>query len=535
MKTGRNVFLTGAAGSGKTHVLNGYIAHCRAHRIPIAVTASTGIAATHIGGVTAHSWSGIGVRTDFPQKEIAAIAARRKKKLQNAAVLIIDEISMLSARALSAIDAVCRHARENDAPFGGMQVVFSGDFFQLPPVSRETKEEYAYESESWRDADLRTCYLTEQHRHDDEQMSAILNGIRERRNMENIAAALRARHCEPKEECTRLHTHNKNVDEENARKLDLLPGNPRVFQAALAGRAAARDALLRSVLAPENLALKKGAVVMFVKNNPAAGYHNGTVGVVENFERDIPLVRTKEGKIIAAHREEWRIENEEGKTIASLSQIPLRLAWAMTVHKSQGMSMSAAEMDLSRCFVPGQGYVALSRVRTLSGVYLRGMSREALAVDPRAADFDARAQGESKRWERAFDALSEEKIAHMKEEFILACGGTLEEREPEKEKVSTYEKTRTLLSEKSSIADIAAKRGLTEGTIISHIEKLARTDGDLDISFLKPPEEDFTRMARALKNARGGRLSAAHRALKGKYSFDDLRIARIFLEKESGE
>ena len=181
LKSGRNVFLTGQAGSGKTYVINSYIRRLRACGIPVAVTASTGIAATHIGGVTIHSWSGIGIKESLSDQDIDLIAQKEHvfKNITSAKVLIIDEISMLSAATLDMIDRVCKAVRWDPRSFGGLQVVLCGDFFQLPPVSSSSDtKRFAFAASAWKQADFAMCYLETQYRQNDVTFSDILNQLR---------------------------------------------------------------------------------------------------------------------------------------------------------------------------------------------------------------------------------------------------------------------------------------------------------------------------------------------------------------------
>ena len=182
LKAGHNVYLTGAPGSGKTYLLNEYIRFLKKKRIFVGVTASTGIAATHLGGFTIHSWAGIGIEREISDAEVKLIATKRRvaKRFAQAKTLIIDEISMLDADRLDLIDRVARAARGSSRPFGGIQTVFCGDFFQLPPVAKEGEPppRFAYHSSVWEQMNLKICYLHEQHRQGDEKFIQVLNAIR---------------------------------------------------------------------------------------------------------------------------------------------------------------------------------------------------------------------------------------------------------------------------------------------------------------------------------------------------------------------
>ena len=389
LKTGASVFLTGEPGSGKTHTINSYVEYLRSHDIEPAITASTGIAATHIGGMTIHSWSGIGIAKELSPHDLTRIAEKSylAKRIKKASVLIVDEVSMLDARTLSLVEAVVKKIRGNDMPFGGLQTVLIGDFFQLPPVTRgDEKTQFAFDSESWTNLSPTICYITEQHRQDDREFLDVLNGIRSNSFQEvhfnHIESRLTSKDQIPSG-ITKLFSHNANVDQVNDRELAKLSAKGQKFEMAGKGPKKLTETLKKGCLSPETLELKIGAVVMFTKNNPREGFVNGTLGKVIGFDNDssYPIIKTRSGKNIDAEPMDWTVE-ENGFVRAKITQIPLRLAWAITIHKSQGMSLDAAVMDLGSVFEYGQGYVALSRVRNLSGLHLLGINDHALLVHP---------------------------------------------------------------------------------------------------------------------------------------------------------
>ncbi|MGZ5917342.1 MAG: ATP-dependent DNA helicase [Methyloceanibacter sp.] len=422
LKTGASIFLTGQPGSGKTHTVNRYIQALQRQGVEFAYTASTGIAATHGHGVTIHAWSGIGVRDTLSRSDLDGLSTNKRLagRIERTRVLIIDEISMLPAHALTLVDAVCRHIRGSAARFGGMQVVLVGDFFQLPPVVRRQADtallplaeagdsvsaEFAHASSAWKDLAPTVCYLAEQHRQSDAEFLDVLVAMRANACTATHHQCLAARRIERDRlppGCTRLFTHNAAVDEINQNELAKLGGKPHLFAMLAKGPEPFVRTLQRGCLSPEQLELKQGAVVMFTKNDPAGRYVNGTLGIVEDFEpeRGHPVVRTCSGKRILAEPTKWKID-ENAKERASITQVPLRLAWAITVHKSQGMSLDAAVIDLSRAFEYGQGYVALSRLRSLSGLHLLGLNERALLVHPLAVEKDAEFRAASEAGLRA--------------------------------------------------------------------------------------------------------------------------------------
>jgi len=439
LKTGANVFLTGEPGAGKTHTINSYIQYLREHGIELAVTASTGIAATHIGGLTIHSWSGIGIKKTLTKYDLDKIASNEYvgKRIRKAKVLIIDEVSMLQAETLSMIDAVCREVKQSDDAFGGMQIILVGDFFQLPPVEKRFSEEqaklyeekklqFAYEANIWGRAQFVVCYITEQFRQDDKEFLDILCAIRKNKVEEKHRRSLGERRLGEKvpENITKLFSHNLDVDNLNTEILNKIKDEQKKFRMETAGKESLVAILKKGCLSPEILELKKGAVVMCTKNNQKERFVNGTLGTVVDFDENsgFPVIKTIGGRNIKIEPMEWVIE-DNGKIKAKITQIPLRLAWAITIHKSQGMSMDAALVDLSAVFEYGQGYVALSRVRRLSGLYLLGINEKALEINPKILKQDGIFLADSKKAQEFFDKLPGEEIKTLHKNFILALGG----------------------------------------------------------------------------------------------------------------
>ncbi|MEY2665593.1 MAG: hypothetical protein RLZZ480_698 [Candidatus Parcubacteria bacterium] len=545
LKTGANVFLTGEPGAGKTYVINRYIAWLEAAGMKVAVTASTGIAATHIGGMTIHSWSGLGVRDQLSAYDLDYIASNEKvvKRAKAAHVLVIDEISMLDGKILDMVDQVLRTVRQSGEAFGGLQVIFVGDFFQLPPITKNgDMMRYAFESHSWDRLKPLICYLTEQHRQEDELLLGLLTSIRRNEIEEDHYTLLQEQkeiayeHLDP----TRLYTHNADVDAVNSAKLAELSGPARTYKMSGMGRKPLVEGLMKNCLSPEVLTLKEDAMVMCTKNNFEAGYVNGTLGRVIRFEEGYPVIETTDGAYIQIKPTTWEIV-EEKKTLASIEQLPLRLAWAITVHKSQGMSLDAAEIDLSKAFVYGQGYVALSRVRSLAGMKILGMHPNALQVDPKIVQQDKRFHSQSEAAEEAFVEMDEKEIADMHERFVVAHGGKVPNPNDvgqtkvssfeRVQKESTYAITKQFLKDKKSLADIVKERGVVESTVWSHIEKLA-ADGDItieDVVHLEPAEwETAKRELYTAMNIHGAeRLKPLYEETKEKYDYNAIRLARV--------
>lgn len=427
MKIGSNVLLTGAAGSGKTYLLNQYISYLRDNNVVVAVTASTGIAATHMDGITIHSWSGARIKKSLDKDELKKVIydPKVRARILAAKVLIIDEISMLDADVFDLIEMLCRTIRKQSSAFGGLQVVLCGDFFQLPPVHKrgEPKPNFAFSSKAWQKLNVVVCYLEKQHRQDDQQFLSILNAIRDSKVSKDIVDVLMQRHQKPIEgvlKPTKLYTHNLDVDAINSLELAQIKLPIHTYEMTSSGDQKLVNQLKKNCLAPENLEIKKGALVMFVKNNFGLGYVNGTLGTVIGFDEnnEYPIIETNKGIRIIAMPTSW-VTEEDDIILAQINQVPLRLAWAITVHKSQGMSLDYAEIDLSKAFIDGMGYVALSRVRSLAGIKLMGFNEQSLKVDQEITLLDQELKELSEQARQELKEIPISKKESAQKAFIL--------------------------------------------------------------------------------------------------------------------
>jgi len=559
LKSGKNVFLTGSAGAGKTYVINQYIQYLRERNVPVAVTASTGIAATHMNGMTIHAWSGIGIKDKLSSADLRNMKEKKylKDKMENAKVLIIDEISMLHKNQLDLVNTVLKFFKDPFLAFGGIQVIFSGDFFQLPPVGNSNerpRDKFAFMSKAWLEAKLAICYLTEQHRQEDNELNTILNEIRNGQVSDTSIALLENASTtvlDTEEAPPKLYSHNRDVNMLNITRLRELDGMSKIFPARTKGNPKLLETLKKSVRADENLELKKGAKVMFVKNNYEAGYINGTLGeVVDYSEEKLPIIKLSDGKQMTVVQEEWAIEDDKGKALASFSQLPLRLAWAITVHKSQGMTLEAAEVDLSKSFEKGQGYVALSRLKSLKGLKLTGFNTTALAVDNLAFKADKRFQELSTEEEQGFNQLTLDKKAIA---FLKHCGGLTEpkdiqrfkkkkkEKKSKLPKQSTYTITKDYILQGLTIDEIADERGLSEGTVMGHFEKIKTLYPEVDISKYKPEATLFRKVQIAHKQILVKKdpeqvredgsvsLKALFEAMNQEVSYAEIKLAMVFI------
>jgi ATP-dependent exoDNAse (exonuclease V) alpha subunit len=543
LKMGHNAFLTGAAGSGKTYVLNEYINWLKGEGVEVGVTASTGIAATHLGGVTIHAWSGLGVRDKLSAYDLEDLESKSYlwKRLDRTQVLVIDEVSMLHHFRLDLIERVLRSFKRNEEPFGGLQVILCGDFFQLPPVSRagEQTSRFAYDSNAWQGLNLKICYLEEQHRQNDPKYLAILNAIRDNDMNEELGEHLQSRlnkkinSIEP----TKLYSHNADVDEENERELAKLPGEVYEYYMNDKGKERIVETLKKGCLAPSVLRLKKGARVMFVKNNYEAGFANGTLGIVSSCDPLGISVRTAKGKLINVVPASWRIE-EEGKVKAEITQFPLRLAWAITVHKSQGLSLDAAEVDLSQSFEKGMGYVALSRVRSLDGLSLKGLNAMALQVNPQVLLKDEEWRRQSRQHVAEMGALDKKDREAKQKRFLtkIAPHHSVRGKDaPSSKKLSTIEKTKMLVEEGKTLHQMMKERNLTADTILDHLEKIKAKEPTLPLQYLG--QDMVVSRAKKIRQAlskngtiNGNYLLGPAKTILGpSFSYEEIRLVRLLM------
>lgn len=395
---GRNVFLTGMAGTGKSYLLRQFIQECatgiRGGTITLGsceprrvdVTAPTGIAALNVGGMTVHRWSGMLLgpcagqsneayaRTLLRDGRPSLMAGRGRVK--RAACLVIDEVSMLCGRQFEFLDYWMRTLRDDPAPFGGCQVIVIGDFMQLPPVRTSEREPYdwCFLSPAWARAEFQQVTLSKVHRQDEPSFIHALGNFRMGQFANGSGELLRGRVVNfPDSNITRLFTHNTQVDKWNTFKLDELAGPETVLEAETSGPETQLEFLTKNLLTPQTLRIKPGCRVMVTRNDSAGQFVNGTIGTVEDIEAEGILLSTNRGPV-RVKQHTWTYDREDSSS-ATFKQFPLRLAYAVTIHKSQGATMDAAYVDIRAAREPGQAYVAISRVRSLRGLNLKEWPR----------------------------------------------------------------------------------------------------------------------------------------------------------------
>jgi len=561
MKSGKNIFLTWQAGSWKTYVLNQYIRRCRAQDLQIAITASTWIAATHIWWITIHSRSGIWIKQTLSDVDVDSIASKTwvQKNIQDTKVLVLDEVSMLSAETIDNIERIIKAVVYDDRPWWGLQVIFCGDFFQLPPVTRhgDTTKRFAFAWSSWNDADLHFCYLSTQYRQEKSVFLSILTELRRgeltHQHLQVLEQRIDAVLNTPS--YVRLYTHNSDVDRVNAAELEKLSGHECVFDAVLKWNKKLSAWLAKWLLSPESLSLKVDAHVLFTKNNTLAWYINGTTWIVTWFDDETwyPVVKTKNWPIVV-EPETWSIENED-ELLASVTQFPLKLAWAITIHKSQWMTLDAAEIDLSRSFTHGQSYVALSRVKSLEWLRLLGLNRQWLQAHPLVLRGDVYFQHQSHILSEIVSSISnkEKEEAHKKyvesswwsyihEKDISYTSQKSKSLKIKQPKINTVLETIKLVENRKSIEEIMELRHLTRWTIIGHITKIVHMFPDIDVAYLQPDTKILAKVQATVdlvskeeKNRTESwslRLAAVYHGMWTTISYEELKLYMAFVEIE---
>ena len=383
------VFLTGRAGTGKSHFIRTLLKEDQ-HR-PQVVLAPTGLAAMNIGGQTVHSFFGLPPRLLLGFKEKPNwFFTQNVRRLSR---IVVDEISMLRADTLDAMDSHLRAARKSVKPFGGVQMLLVGDFYQLPPVVRGDEgrmmEEagygspFAFSAHVLRDAPVSAYELTEMRRQTDAHFISLLQSIRDNNNVRAAVEELNAACCDAPPLPVRpvlLCATNAVADAYNLRGLQSLPGDPKVFEGGFKGELPKSGIPNDRLPAPMTLALKRGARVIFTQNDPAGRWVNGTLGAVLEISDDVVRVQIDGGDEVDVPRSTWpqtrwqwdeKAQEMNMKEEWRYVQFPLAAAWAITIHKAQGMTLDAVEVDLGRgAFAAGQTYVALSRARSMAGLRL---------------------------------------------------------------------------------------------------------------------------------------------------------------------
>ena len=512
-KTDMSLFLTGKAGTGKTTFLREVVRYTKKKCI---VLAPTGIAAVNAGAMTIHSFFQFGlgpfVQGVIEPKFDFRINKSKLELIRHLQLLIIDEVSMVRADLMDHVDVELRRIRRNSKPFGGVQLLMIGDLQQLPPIAHGGEDEllrqyyktlYFFSSAALKSMKYSCIELKNVYRQTDRHFIDILNHARDCTLTSQDISDLNARYIpgfspKPEDGYIRLMTHNRQVDYVNETEMEKLGSKPYTFVAAVTGTFPEE-----SYPTANSLTLKKGAQVMFIKNDPERRFINGTLGEVKSIDKNSIAVRLAEsGTVIDVEPMEWqniRYQfDEESKEISSkqigrFKQYPLKAAWAITVHKSQGLTFDKAIIDVHAAFSPGQAYVALSRCRTLDGLvlsspvsasvfmrdnavdaYMNYISRpvEELAFSSCYEYFEYEKKPESE------DGAPMKKVKVNKEKPKKVNKEEL--RDDTIKKLSTFECSYKLYNQGNTVEQIAEKRGLNRSTIEGHLARYVAS-GDIDV------------------------------------------------------
>jgi len=410
LKSGHNIFLTGSAGTGKTHVIKEF---AKLAGQKVIMTATTGIAALSIGGETIHRFLKLGISSrPFEAAKILSgwdNALRRSGELrfliENLDTLVIDEVSMLRRDQFELIDIILSHIKDSPLPFGGVQMVLVGDFLQLPPVVTnfdlnlysDLSEPFCFQSDLWGQGDFKSFNLIKNYRQDDEKFLSVLESIRYGKITNEVASMLNARvgvALEDGAEPVKLFSHKSAVKKENMNCLSKLSADKLISDAEYSGTKYHVDSLKKDCPADDELYFCDGAQVMMVTNEANGKWVNGSMGIIDKASTADVYIKLYDGSMVTVSPHKWERKvhtimdkNMSTKTVASMTQYPFKLAYASTIHKSQGLTLDAIDIDLSRCFTHGQAYVALSRARSITGLTLRGWNKTSVKVDKRVLDF----------------------------------------------------------------------------------------------------------------------------------------------------
>lgn len=512
-KTDMSLFLTGKAGTGKTTFLREVVHYTKKKCI---VLAPTGIAAVNAGAMTIHSFFQFGlgpfVQGVIEPKSDFRINKSKLELIRHLQLLIIDEVSMVRADLMDHIDVELRRIRRNSKPFGGVQLLMIGDLQQLPPIAHGGEDEllrqyyktlYFFSSAALKSMKYSCIELKNVYRQTDGHFIDILNHARDCTLTSQDISDLNARYVpgfspKPEDGYIRLMTHNRQVDYVNETEMEKLDSKPYTFVAAVTGTFPEE-----SYPTADSLTLKKGAQVMFIKNDPERRFINGTLGEVKSIDKNSIAVRLAEsGTIIDVEPMEWqniRYQfDEESKEISSkqigrFKQYPLKAAWAITVHKSQGLTFDKAIIDVHAAFSPGQAYVALSRCRTLDGLVLSSPVSASIFMRDNAVDaymnYISRPV-EELAFSSCYEYFEYEKKPEP-EEVAPVEKVKVNKEKPKKEKkeelrddtgkeLNTFEYSYWLYNQGNTVVQIAEKRGLNQSTIEGHLARYVAS-GDIDV------------------------------------------------------
>jgi ATP-dependent DNA helicase PIF1 len=390
LESNQNVHLSGAAGTGKSFLMQHFLSG--EDKRTTAVLGSTGVAAMQLNGRTFHSFFQLGIMNDTPDAIVkrALHTATLRDRLCNTDTIVVDEISMLSAETLDVAERIAREARDCDKPWGGLRLVVTGDFYQLPPVvTKGSQLNWAFESDSWNIASFANVELKTIMRTVDKEFIEVLNIIREGTVNEQVRHFLDSRCGKVPDdlEATRLFAKREKVDEFNVRRVNALPGQTNLIPTGYWGRPSAIEQLKKSAPIGDELRIKKSALVMMRTNDVMGRWVNGSLGRVEDLGSNHLNVTLLDGRSVGIEKACFRQYGPDGEVIAQAENYPVTLAYASTIHKAQGATLDRAVVDLTKLWESGHAYTALSRVKSGSGLHIQDWEEKSIRVDMRVREF----------------------------------------------------------------------------------------------------------------------------------------------------
>lgn len=522
-----NVFLTGAAGTGKSFLLDQYLQNKHSEAFPIV--ASTGAAAVLVGGRTFHSFFGLGILEGGVEAAIARALRSRKllNRLNNASCVIIDEISMLSGVTVHAAETVARRARNNELPWGGLRIIAVGDFAQLPPVTPGSMaKDWAFSHPVWALSQFQPALLTTVMRTQDTEFLEILNFVRGGIVNDQVHAFLNGRTFSVAHdiEGTRLYPHRAKADEYNLRRLHAIHGALHSFPTQYEGEERTLDAAKRAIPIPEVLQLKAGALVMMRKNDMTEErrYVNGSLGHIKRIEEQELRITLMNGEEVDVEKQVFSYLDGDGNVAASAWNFPVTLAWATTIHKAQGATLDRMIVDLSALWEPGQAYVALSRVRSGDGLFIERWTPSSIRADASVTAL--------------YDAFAEEMKTYVPRPVFVARPITpkIVTRAPKLPGEGTQKERRAaliqaLIQKRASLEEIAKACSIKSERVLLYLEEFLESGIELNLSYLLDDLPAAPRIRAAFEEHGTSRLRPVFDALGETIPFTTLRLVRCVM------
>ncbi len=531
-----NIFLTGAAGTGKSFLLNRYLADKPTELFPIV--ASTGAAAVLVGGRTFHSFFGLGIMEGGIDATVARATRSPKlvRRLLTAACVIIDEVSMLSGTTLLAAERVARTVRGKNEPWGGLRIIAVGDFAQLPPVTPGAQvKDWAFLHPVWRESNFQPALLSTVMRTRDGEFLDVLNLVRAGAANEQVRAFLEERLVDDTEfiEGTRLYAHRHSAESYNLHRLASLGGEERSFPTLYEGDERSVETAKKSMPVPDILQLKKGALVMMRKNDVSEErlFVNGSLGHVTGIAEEVLTIRLLTGPEIEVEKQKFSALDGDGRELAAAWNFPVTLAWATTIHKAQGTSLDSLIVDLSALWEPGQAYVAMSRVRSGAGLHVERWQASSIRAEPLVTQF--------------YDSLAVEMERYVPRAFFAPVDLRQREAEPDEEQevrrmakrsaAKAKKRATDLLSlvrERASLQEMVDATGYKADRLPLHLEKLLRQGEMFSLQHLIEDVPSLGAIREAFETCGLAKLKPAYEHLREEVDYDTLRLVRCAMLAE---